>query len=157
MKWDLVGNVRCDIHAYTGTNICGNRQVAQIFPSGVKGDLDGARMQSCILIAPIGTRVTLFTGGSEVTREMMPWRAVEFHQETTFEIKGGKRAIRILDLDLLNAHNATRVAEDFQQSYPEAESLEDRQGWTYGHRANILLKDNIKSIRVEKLPPPDED
>ncbi|MCB9743966.1 MAG: hypothetical protein H6741_28185 [Alphaproteobacteria bacterium] len=152
MKWDLVGNVRCDIYAYTAPNLCGNRQHVAIFPSGVKGEFDGERIASCIISAPVGTQVTFYTATSEVGRATMPWRAFRILQGQTVKTKEGRPAVRVLDLDLMNAPTDHRLPEDFAVSYPHVDSADEGEGWTFGNRGNLEIKNRVRCIRIEKLP-----
>ena len=62
-------------------------------------------------------------------------------------------AARAPDLDFLDKPNAMRCDPDFQASFDEVGTPDKGKGWTYGHMTGDDLKDNIRAIKVEKLPP----
>lgn len=152
MRWDIVGKHRVEMFGFTGINLCGKRDHVQIFPSGPKGDINGLRLQSIALVAPLGTRIILMTAASAENWQEMPWRAFEFRKGHCFKTEEGRWGIRVPDLDELNKPNAERTDPDFIESFDHVERLEDGTGWTYGKRGAMQLKNNIRGIRVERLP-----
>jgi hypothetical protein len=160
IRWEVGPMVRCDIIAYSGINYSGKRTQMRIFPTGSQqGGIDGGQMGSALLRAPAGVRMTLkSTPGEAWDRE--PWRAIEFHKATSIPSSVAKRlrAIRIPDLDYLDHFDAKTTNPTGSSSYPNAESLDAGEGWTYGRQRDGGLKGQIQVISLERqgvaVPPP---
>ncbi len=152
MLWDIQDKVRAHIVGFSGINFSGERWEADIWPhgglqSGTK--LDGRRLKSIGIIAPVGVRMILKTTTSEHWQEL-PWRCVQVVEGFTFESKGGKPGVQIPDLDAMDAPGSLRTDPDHQVGYPSVESLDAGTGWTFGHCGGLELKCNIRAIRVER-------
>ncbi len=155
MRWDIAPRTRCDIIGFSGINFSGTRRHCAIYPAGGKqgDDIDGAHLQSVIVVAPEGTRVTFITTALETGWEERTWRSIEIRKGACYKTKDGDLAARAPDLDFLDKPNAMRCDPDFQASFDEVGTPDKGKGWTYGHMTGDDLKDNIRAIKVEKLPP----
>ena len=151
MEWDIAENIRCDLAAFTGINISGERSMVTVYPSGVKGDIDPSRFQSVVISAPVGIRVIFKSSVSADDWENFPWRAVEIRASNSFTNKGGNPTVRIPDLDTLEDFDARRTDPDFTGTYPVVEKLAAGRTWTYGRVGRIGLKNHVRAIRIERV------
>ena len=151
MEWDIPPKTRCDIIAFTGVNFSGHRYEVNIHPvGGLQGDdLDGEHVQSIAIVGRPATRVILKTTVAEKDWEERPWRCITVTAEAAYKTKEGKLAVRVPDLDWLDAPNAPRSDPDFQGSFDQVASLAKGTGWTFGRSGPPWLKDNIRAIKVE--------
>ena len=148
MEWQIAENMRCDMAGYTKPGFAGTRHVVQIFPSGRQGDLPD-NLSSLILVGPIGTRLVLVTSRLGDFTDA-PWRCIQLVKGKAFKSKDGRPAVRVPDLDLLDAPDAHRTDPDFEQSFDIVERMEDGTGWTFGRPGAI--KERVVLIRVERVP-----
>ncbi len=157
MRWDIESGLRAHIVGFTGINFSGQRIVVDIWPQGgrQKGDeeLDGRRLKSIGLIAPIGTRMVLMSAATPDNWEVLPWRCIQIVEGKTFDSVQfpGFVGAQIPDLDYVDAPAALRTDPDFSITYPQVDRLEDGSGWTFGRVGSTLLKTNVRSIRVDKV------
>lgn len=154
MLWHVDGPVRVLIHAFTGLNFSGMRVSVDIWPKGGRQpgeDIDGSRLKSIGMIAPIGTRVILCASASEEGWEQSPWRAFEIREGFTFAALNGQPAVQIPDIDFFDPPASKRNDTDFQTSYPNVESPAERPSWTYGRVGMGSLKCNVRQIRVDRV------
>jgi len=153
VKWHIEGRIRATIHSFTGLNFSGQRSTTEIWPSGGRqGDeIDGSRLKCIGLIAPVGTRLTLITSSSETGWERLPWRAIVLCEGSHFDSKQGRPAVQVPNIDVLDDYTSLRSDTDLEFSYPHADDLESGSGWTYGRTGTILLKCNIRQIRVDRV------
>lgn len=154
MHWHIDGPVRALIHAFTGLNFSGMRVSVDIWPKGGKqiGDeIDGTRLKSIGVIAPVGTRVILCASASEEGWESSPWRAFEIREGHTFASQNGQPAVQLPDIDFVDPPGALRTDVDFQSSYPTVERPDERPSWTYGRVGHSGLKCNVRQIRVDRV------
>lgn len=152
MKWDLAENVRADILTFTGLNFSGVRSVTRVTPNGVFGDpIEGDRLKSFGIIAPLGMRITLITSSAD-DWEQETWRAFEIRAENTFTSKEGKPAVQVADPDLLTPWTAIRVDPDLVEDYFRCNTLSEGKGhWTYGRAGSRPLKCNVVKIKVDRF------
>ncbi len=152
MRWDIAPKTRCDLLVFSGINLAGRRQIARVHPyGGLQGDtLDEGTFQSLIVVAPIGTRVTLMTTVAEEGWEERPWRTIEITREDAFRTKEGKWAVRVPQLNCLDAPNAQRTDPDFEIGFPQADDVESGTGWTYGRGGGVAGQ--VRAIKVDKRP-----
>jgi len=156
LRWDIATGIRAYIVGFTGINFSGQRIVVDIWPHGGRqsGDeLEGDRLKSIGLIAPVGTRMIVMTAATADNWEALPWRCIQIVEGKTFDSVQfpGFVGAQIPDLDFVDAPSALRAAPDFQITYPNVERLEDGIGWTFGRVGAMPLKTNIRSIRVDKI------
>lgn len=155
MRWEIEGKVRAQIVGFTGVNFSGERMEIEIWPvGGLQGDeMDGARLKSIGIIAPIGTRIVLMTAASEEGWEELPWRAIQVLKGFTFEAMDGKRVgVQVPDLDRMDPPHVRRIMDpDVHHGYPSVDRLEEGRGWTFGRSGGIELKCNIRAIRVGRF------
>jgi hypothetical protein len=151
MRWELAPRLRCDVVAFSGLNLSGERRVVEVHPvGGRKGDLVPADLRSLAFVAPVGTRLVLATSEDPDDWEAHPWRAVVVlagQHDTTRE---GRAVVRVPDLDWLDAFDARRTDPDFQATFDEATTLAEGRGWTFGRGG--VLKGMIRQLRVDRLP-----
>lgn len=154
MRWEIGDKVRAHIVGFSGINFSGERWEVDIWPlGGRQGDeIDGARLKSVGIIAPVGTRMILITANGDAY-ESLPWRCVQVLEGQTFTAMDGRRVgVQIPDLDRLDPPDVRRIKDpDSIASYPHAESVESGRGWTFGRSGGIDLKGNIKRIVVERF------
>lgn len=148
MVWEVAENIRCEVHAYTGTNCSGSRKVVDIFPSGREGDVRAEQMRSVELHAPLGVRFILMTRPGP-DWEAHPWRAIVMTKAHSIEGDLGKPCIRVPHLELENDPGSWRFDPDFMESYPRAESLKDGSGWTFGRVG--ALDGQVRGIRIDRV------
>ncbi len=147
MRWDLAPRLRADLVAFSGINLSGERRVVEVHPvGGRKGDLAPADLRSCVIVAPLGTRVVFATSEDPDRWMEHPWRAVRVLRPTITVTKEGRAAVRLPDLDWLDAHDARRTDSELQSTFDEAASL-DATGWTFGRPGD--LKGRVRWIRVD--------
>lgn len=149
MRWDVPEAVRCDLLVFSGINFSGSQKMVRFYGKGGKNgpELEAKDIQSLAVIAPVGTRVVFMTTISEADWSERPWRAVEVLAGKHYKTKDGHIAVRIPDLDALDAHNAPRTDPDFSSSPNISAGLEDRKDWTYGRPGK--LKGNVHAIRID--------
>jgi len=155
LRWDIAPGTRAYIVGFTGINFSGQRIVVDIWPHGGRQageELEGARLKSIGLIAPIGTRMIVMTAATTDNWEALPWRCIEIVEGKTFDSVQfpGFVGAQVPDLDFVDSPSALRTDPDFQVTYPHVERLEDGVGWTFGRVGRMPLKTNIRSIRVER-------
>jgi len=152
MDWNIAPHSRVDLHVFSGINFSGERRVASIHPAGglQKSKLNNFKFRSIAIVGRPGTRVIMCTSVLDIGWEARPWRAMIIKKSDGYRMKDGKLAIRIPDLDWLDAGNAHRTDPDFQQTFPQVGSPDDGTGWTYGRSGNLSLNDNIQQIRVDR-------
>ena len=155
MRWEIGEKVRAHIVGFSGINFSGERWEVDIWPLGGRkdgGDIDGRRLKSIGIIAPLGTRMTLITAGSPDNWESLPWRCVQILDGHTFDSMDGKRVgVQIPDLDRMDPPHVRRIMNpDVAHGFPLVDRFEDGEGWTFGRVGGIELKCNIKAIRVER-------
>jgi hypothetical protein len=150
MEWHIAPHTRIDIHVFSGINFSGERRVASVHPAGGRqgNSLNDFAFRSIAISGPLGTTLVMCTSVLEIGWEDRPWRALALVKGQGFRTKEGKRAVRIPDLDWLDASNAHRTDPDFQQSFPQVARLEDGEGFTFGRSGAMSLNDNIKQIRI---------
>lgn len=147
MEWQIAENMRCDMAGYSKPGFAGTRDVVQIFPSGRQGTLPDT-LSSLVLVGPIGTRIVLVTSRlGEYTDA--PWRCIQLQKGAAWISKDGRPAVRVPDLDWLDAPDAHRTDAEFEQSYDIAANLEAGKSWTFGMPGPI--KERVVLIRVERM------
>lgn len=153
MRWDIEDKIACELWFFTGLSFGGTRRVARIHAyGGLQGDdIPGDEVRSLGIIAQPGIRVILMTARSTIAWEDMPWRAFEVIEGQTHFMKDGRTALQIPDLDQYDEPTANRTDSELDAGYPQVETLEQGSGWTYGRSGRILLKNNLKAIRVERV------
>ena len=151
MKWLVAPRIRAELGGFTGINFSGQRMTVELWPSGSqKGDIDGARLKSIGVFAPIGTRVILRSSTAEEGWDAYSWRAFEVREGSTFTSRDGRRVgVQIPDLDFLDPPGAVRTDSVTQMTYRTVSSLEDRPEWTYGRVGHTSLKERVRSIVVD--------
>lgn len=155
MRWDIAEKTRAEIVGFSGINFSGERMEVSIWPHGglqQGGDIDGTRLKSIGIIAPVGTRLVLITANGD-NYETLPWRALQIIEGHTFQAMDGRRVgVQVPDLDRMDPPDVRRIKDpDTVVGYPFAESLEAGRGWTFGRSGGIDLKCNIKRIIVERF------
>jgi len=152
MEWNIAPHSRVDLHVFSGINFSGERRLSSIHPAGglQKSRLKNFKFRSIAIVGHPGTRLTLCTSVLDIGWETRPWRSMVILKSDGYRMKDGKLAIRIPDLDWLDKGSAHRTDPDFQQTFPQVESLEGATGWTYGHSGSLSLNDNIKQIRIDR-------
>ena len=155
MKWIIGDKVRAHIVGFTGVNFSGERWEVDIWPLGGRKegqDIDGTRLKSIGIIAPLRTRMILMTANGTDGWEDRPWRCVQVLDGSTFTARDGKRVgVQIPDLDRMDKPGSLYLDPDIHQGYPQVERLEDGTGWTFGRTGHLDLKTHIRCIRVEKF------
>ncbi len=155
MRWEIGERVKAEIVGFSGINFSGERWEVKIWPfGGRQGDeIDGRRLKSIGIIAPVGTRMILMTASSVEGWEALPWRCVQIVEGHTFDAMDGRRVgVQIPDLDRMDPPWVRRIVEpDVASTYPHVERLEEGSGWTFGRSGGIPLKCNIRGIRVERV------
>jgi hypothetical protein len=152
MDWIIAPHSRVDLHAFSGINFSGERRDTSIHPAGglQRSKLKNFKFRSIAIVGRPGTRVILCTSVLDIGWETRPWRAMIIKKSDGYRMKDGKLAIRIPDLDWLDAGKAHRTDPDFQQTFPQVGSPDDGTGWTYGRNGSMSLNDNIMQIRVDR-------
>lgn len=157
MRWDVADKVRAHIVGFSGINFSGERWEVDIWPFGGRQgmEIDGSRLKSIGIIAPVGTRLILMTSGQADGWVDVPWRCVQILPGQTFEAMDGKRVgVQVPDLDRMDPPHVRRIMDpDTASEYPHVERFEDGRGWTFGRVGRTELKCNVRSIRVEKFDP----
>ncbi len=149
VRWVLAPQIRCDVVAFSGLNLSGERRVVEIHAvGGRQGDLSTADIRSLVFVAPVGFRLVLATSEDEDTWESKPWRAVHVLAGKHFATKEGRAAVRVPDLERLDAPDARRTDPELEVDYDHIERLADGAGWTYGR--NGPLKGQVKMIRIDR-------
>ena len=151
MRWIVAPRMRAEIVGFTGINFSGQRMTVEIWPSGsVQGELDGERMKSIGMIAPVGTRMILRTSTSEDGWMRYPWRALEVREGRTFEARDGKRVgVQIPDLDIKDDPFAIRTNPLLASRFQQVSSLEERPDWTYGMSGAGTFKEKVRVIEID--------
>lgn len=150
MEWIVAPRMRAWIVGFTGINFSGNRMEVDLWPSGFqKGDIDGSRLKSVGIMAPVNTRLVLRAStGDDWMR--YPWRAIEIREGHTFTARDGRRVgAQIPDLDVLDEPGALRTHPDFAQGFHQAATLDERPAWTYGRTTATPLKERVRCIMVD--------
>ena len=155
MRWIIGEKVRAHIVGFSGLNFSGERWEVDIWPLGgrKKGqDIDGSRLKSIGIIAPIGTRMVLMTGTGDEGWDERPWRCLQIVEGSTFTARDGKRVgVQVPDLDRMDPPGAQYLDPDVEQGYPQVERLDEGAGWTFGRTGFLDLKTHIRCIRVERF------
>jgi hypothetical protein len=148
VRWVLGPHVRADLVGYTGTDVTGGQLIAQIYPSGFRdGTIDGTRIQSIAIGAPVGVRVVLCATGDEGEWQAHPWRCIRVMAGQTWFTKEGVPAVRVPDLEWLHPFDQKKSGDGNQVSYPFAATLAEGTGWTFGRPGPLKLQ--VRMIRVE--------
>jgi len=148
VDWQIAENMRCDMVGFTKPGFAGTRHVVQIFPSGRQGTLPD-NLSSFVLVGPVGSRVVMVTSRIGDYNDA-PWRCIQIVKGHAWKSKDGRLALRVPDLDKLDAPDAHRSDPDFEQSFDIAADLESGKGWTFGRPGAI--KDRVVLMRVERMP-----
>lgn len=150
MRWDVAPRLRCDIVAFDGLNLSGERRVVEVHPvAGRKGDLTPENVRSMAFVGELGTRIVFMTSDEPDRWEASPWRAFVLQAGGAFRTKEGRPCVRAPDLDWLDAPDARRSDTELQSSFDEVERLEDGTGWTFGRPG--VLKGRIRAIRIDRV------
>ena len=151
MKWLVSPRMRAELVGFTGINFSGQRMQVDLWPSGSrKGEIDGTRLKSIGLIAPVGTRVVLRSSKADEGWEDYPWRALEVREGSTFTSRDGRRVgVQIPDLDFVDPPHAIRTDPHTSATYRTVSSVEDHPDWTYGRVGHTSLKERVRSIVVD--------
>ncbi len=158
MRWEYEDKIHCELWFFSGINFGGEKRVVRFHPyGGLQGEIDiePSQIKSVGVIGQPGLRVTFMTSGTGTDWENVPWRCVQMLEGQTTEIKDGRPAVQIPDLDLYTAFDAVRVDPEFEEGFPEVESFEagtEKGGWTFGRSGRSPLKTRIRSVRVERIP-----
>ena len=156
LRWVISDAVRAELSFFTGLAFSGNRDNVRIFVGGRKqgAKIDGSRVKSCGIIAPHGTRLVLCSSELDEGWEEHPWRAVLLQAGSTFKMKDGRDAVQLPDLDLMDEPNSKRSDPDFTSGFPQAATLKDGVGWTFGNSSfHHPLKCNLKVVRLDVIKP----
>jgi hypothetical protein len=156
VRWRIDEAVRAELSFFTGLAFSGNRENVRIFVGGRKQgpDIDGTRVKSCGIIAPIGTRLVLCASDLDEGWEEHPWRAVVLVEGSTLKMRDGRDAVQLPDLDLMDEPGAKRSDPDFTSGFPQVTRLRDGTGWTYGLASfHHPLKCNLKTVRLDLVKP----
>jgi hypothetical protein len=153
MEWHIAPLTRVDLHVWSGINFSGEHRVVSVHPAGGRQGqtIEGFTFQSVAVSGPPGIRVTFCTSALPEGWEAKPWRAVSVQKGLGYKTKEGKQAVRVPDLDCLDAPNAPRTDPDFQLTIPAAADLGTAKGWTYGRPGE--LKGKVVVIRIDKTDP----
>lgn len=155
MEWYVGPHVKCDMVSYGGVNLTGPRYVVRIFPTGSrKGTFRTHELKSCVILAPVGTRVILATAIGQDGWEDQPWRCVRMLAGQMFKNDEGQMGVRVPDLDWMDPPAAKKVNPDRQEGFPQVKRLADGTGFTFGRSGAVPLKDHIRAIWVEKESDP---
>ena len=151
MKWLVAPRIRAELVGFTGINFSGQRMPVELWPSGSQnGDIDGARLKSIGVFAPVGTRVVLRSSTADEGWDEYTWRAFEVREGATFTSRDGRRVgVQIPDLDFLDPPHAVRTDSLIQSTYRTVRSLEERPEWTYGRVGHTMLKERVRAIAVD--------
>jgi hypothetical protein len=157
MRWEYEDKIHCELWFFSGINFGGEKRVVRIHPyGGLQGDdVEPSQIKSVGIIGQPGIRVTFMTSATGTDWENTPWRCVQVLEGQTTEIRDGRPAIQIPDLDLYTSFDAVRVDPEFEEGFPEVASFAEGAesgGWTFGRTGRSSLKTNIRSIRVERIP-----
>ncbi len=149
VRWELAPRLRCDVVAFSGLNLSGERRVVEVHAvGGRQGDLSPEDVRSFAFIAPLGYRLVLAASDGD-DWEQHPWRAVHVKAGSAFMTKEGRPCVRIPDLERLDAPDARRTDPELECDYDFAGTLAEGSGWTYGR--NGPLKGRVRQIRIEAL------
>lgn len=150
MEWKIAPRSRVDIAAFEGLNCAGERHVVEIHPvGGRQGNMPGTT-KSLAIAGPVGTRVVLMTAGPDTPLNQQTWRAVRILPGKHFKNKEGSPAVRVPDLDFMDAPDARRSDPDLQAGYELVTSMEGQKDWTYGGSNGTPLKGNVRYVLVDK-------
>lgn len=147
MKWDIADNCRVDLIFYSGVGLAGQETVIRIFPSGKQGDVDHT-FQSMRVGATKGLRVYLCTSTDDEHWQQFPWRCVRVVSGVGLKTETRRTLLNIHDLDQ-GQSPGDKSLKHGQDGFPEVDSPEDGEGWTFGKGAG-KLKNRIRMIRVVK-------
>ena len=155
MRWEIGERVKAHIVGFSGLNFSGERWEVDIWPLGGRqgDDIDGRRLKSIGIIAPIGTRLILKTASSADGWEDLPWRCIQILEGSTFQAMDGKRVgVQVPDLDRMDPPHVRRIMDpDSSSTYPHVERLSEGSGWTFGRGGGIELKCNVRGIQVDRI------
>lgn len=153
MRWHIEERVVCELWSFTGINFGGTRRVTRVHAYGGRQgeDLPGDEVKSLGIIAEPGIRVILLTARTDSNWEALPWRAFQVLEGKVGQIKDGRSALQIPDLDRYDHWDANRSDPDLEAMYPHVDTLADGKGWTFGRVGKTPLKCNIQAIRIEHL------
>jgi hypothetical protein len=156
VRWRIDEGVRAELAFFTGLAFAGNRDSVRVFVGGRRQgpEIDGSRVKSCGIIAPLGTRLVLSASDLDEGWEEQPWRAVVLAAGSTFKMKDGRDAVQLPDLDLMDEPGSKRSDPDFMSGFPQVATLKEGTGWTYG-RADFHhpLKGNVRTVRLDLVKP----
>jgi hypothetical protein len=149
MKWEIAPKQRVDLACFGGINLSGERRLVDIqVVNGRQGpDVPSSELKSLVLIAPIGTRVLLKTHDGD-DWEQHAWRAIRVMKGKCFATKEGRTAVRVPDLDWFDAPDARRTDPDVQESFPQAATLAEGSGWTFGREGE--LKGRVVVVAIDR-------
>lgn len=148
MNWVIAENCRCEMLVYANPNLAGKRDRVQIFPSGRQGDIT-IPFSSMVFAGPVGTRIVLCASPIELGWEERPWRACVVKKGSVFQLKDGRVAFRVPNLENLDEANAVRTDPDFECSYDFAETLSDSTVWSHGRPGDLNGK--VGMIRIDRV------
>jgi hypothetical protein len=150
--WEIAPRTRLDIAAFEGLSCAGERHEVNIYAvGGRQGDLPSS-VRSMAISGPVGIRIILMTDGPNTPLDQQSWRCINLTKKNTFLNKSNAPALRIPDLDWLDAFDARRSDPDTQCSYEQVSSIEEGTEWTFGYTASKPLKGNIRYIKIEPIP-----
>ena len=157
MRWEYEDKIHCELWFFSGINFGGEKRVVRIHPyGGLQGDeVEPSQIKSVGVIGQPGIRVTFMTSATGTDWENVPWRCVQMLDGHTTQIKDGRPAVQIPDLDLYNPFDAPRIDPEFEEGFPEVASFAEGAeagGWTFGRAGRSSLKTNIRSVRIERIP-----
>lgn len=150
MEWKIAPRVRLDLAGFDGLNCAGERHVAELHPVGGRQGQIPSSIKSLAIAGPVGTRVILMTAGPEFPLDQQSWRCIRIMAGKFFRNKEGVPAIRIPDLDWLDAPDARRGDPDVQSGFDQVKTLEEGQDWSFGNSGPTPLKGNVRFIQVDK-------
>lgn len=154
MRWEFEEKIHCEFWFFSGINFAGTKKVVRIHPyGGLQGDeVSSTDFKSVGVICEPGLRVTFMTSATGSGWETVPWRCVQVLEGKTNTLSDGRKAVQIPDLDFYSEPDAPRADAELEIGFPEVERFEDGEGWTFGRTGRRPLKQNIRSIRVERIP-----
>ncbi|MCA9567223.1 MAG: hypothetical protein KC656_05250 [Myxococcales bacterium] len=154
MRWDIEEKVVAELWFFTGLSFSGTRRIARIHAyGGLQGDeIPGDEVRSMGIIANPGVRIILKTAGSDLAWEDMPWRCFQVLEGQTMTMQDGRTAIQVPDLDAYDRWDCNRADTELESEYPQVAKLSDGTTWTFGRSGRRKLKNNLKAIRVERIP-----
>lgn len=139
--------VRADLIGYSGVDVTGGQFIAQLYPSGHRrGWIEGDRLRSIVIGAPIGIRVILCASEDEGGWQESAWRCIRLVEGNTYFTTDGTPAVRVPNIEWLDAFDHKKSTA--VQSYPHAAKLADGgNNWTFGRGGT--LQNRVRMIRIE--------